>query len=477
MGNQNIISSNSIQMNKYITYNSTNLDLLFSNSNPFIDLTVTSPPYWDAKEYGKVNQTGFKQTYEEYLGDLRQTFQAVYNLSKSTASLYVISDTLKRNGKLIRIPDDIVKVLEEIGWQLRDVIIWDKGKTLPWSRKGQLRNTFEYIHFFTKSNEYKYNIDQIKIVDENKEWWVDYPERYSPQGKVPENIWRYIIPTQGSWGTKKKFGEEEFRHACPFPPKMMARILRLSSDENDVVFDPYAGTGVFLATAESMDRRYLGTDTNPQYKEVFEKVTKPLIKEQMISIKEEYENQDQLKLLMEDTILKLRVLKFPKALIKKVNKKVKTLNGHFVIASTVLKTISQEVKDREEKIGEAEIKLLWNNDATLEEARKIVEEISSAAPFTKYGLIINIEVVNRAEFLAYSSIQDFNWNLYEKGIVHTVTRPISNNEIRDAILNGRYLQFISKDIPPIVSDIKIQAEDYKSLHGKRKDETLFDFAD
>ncbi|KAF6586438.1 site-specific DNA-methyltransferase, partial [Paenibacillus sp. EKM208P] len=78
----------------------------------------------------------------------------------------------------------------------------------------------------------------IKNVDKLMEWWIDYPERYNPEGKVPENIWEFPIPTQGSWGNKIDFGEEEFRHACPFPPEMMARLILLSSDKNDVVLDP-----------------------------------------------------------------------------------------------------------------------------------------------------------------------------------------------------------------------------------------------
>ncbi|MFD1464224.1 DNA-methyltransferase, partial [Paenibacillus farraposensis] len=295
------------QLNQYIICNSKKFtEYIPNNVEPFIDLIVTSPPYWDMKQYGNVKQTGFQQTYEEYLDDIEQTFNSLYKLSKETATLYVNSDTLKRDGKIIRLPDDIARRLENVGWIHQDIIIWDKGKTLPWSRKGQMRNIFEYIYVFTKSKHYKYYIERIKTVDELKEWWIDYPERYNPEGKVPDNIWEHFIPTQGSWGTKKDFGDKEFKHACPFPPDMMARIIKLSSDEGDVVFDPYAGTGVLLATAQNLNRRFLGLDTNPDYKQIFEQVTKPLIEEKIQEINNYYEKQEKMKLLLSKTIYKLR---------------------------------------------------------------------------------------------------------------------------------------------------------------------------
>lgn len=209
-------------INKYLIGNSKSIDKYFQNVEPFIDLIVTSPPYWNMKNYeNNKEQIGFGQTYDEYLHDVKQSFQNVFDISKSTASLVLIVDTLKKGGRMVRLPDDIARQLEEIGWIHQDTIIWDKVKTLPWSRKGQMRNVFEYILIFSKTKRYKYNMDSIRVVEDMKEWWIGYPERYNPKGKVPENIWEFLIPTQGSWGSKQNFGEKEFRHACPFPPELM----------------------------------------------------------------------------------------------------------------------------------------------------------------------------------------------------------------------------------------------------------------
>jgi len=450
------------EFNKYLTCNSTEFfNYIPDNVEPFIDLIVTSPPYWDMKQYGEVEQTGFKQSYDDYLNDIERTFEHIFKLSKDTATLYINSDTLKRNGKIVRLPDDIATRLEKIGWIHKDVIIWNKGKTLPWSRKGQMRNTFEYIHMFTKTNKYKYYIERIKTVDELKEWWVDYPERYSPQGKAPDNIWEFFIPTQGSWGTKKDFGDKKFKHACPFPPEMMARIIKLSSDEGDVVFDPYAGTGILLATALNLNRKYLGLDTNPDYKQIFEQVTKPLISDKIDEINYYYQKQDKLKNLLQEAIYKLRVLKFPKALIKSLTKEGSSLSIKAALA--IEEEMTSEEKEVKHKIGKATYYLVTNTEIK-EEMEYFLENIISKAPFSKYGLITDVRFISPEEAINLLSSLNNTLNLYSKGTVNNVFGHVTVEEaksiIEDSILN---LSHTDKNIPPIFSNLQIKLDDYNEI--------------
>ncbi|MED3484640.1 site-specific DNA-methyltransferase [Bacillus toyonensis] len=463
-------------LNKYITCNSKQfMEYMPKNIEPFIDLIITSPPYWDMKQYGNVEQTGFKQTYEEYLDDIEQTFETLYKLSKDTATLYVNSDTLKRNGRLVRLPDDIAKRLENVGWIHQDVIIWDKRKTLPWSRKGQMRNTFEYIHMFTKTNNYKYYIERIKTVDELKEWWQNYPERYSPEGKVPDNIWEFIIPTQGSWGTKKDFGDKEFKHACPFPPEMMARMIKLSSDEGDVVFDPYAGTGVLLATALNLNRKYLGLDTNPDYKQIFEYVTKPLIEEKMHEINIYYDNQERLKELLNKTIYKLRVLKFPKAMIKKFIKtfEQKEINelSPFVAAIAIEEEMNEQEKTEKHKIGKSNYYFVLNNNFNFIDGTGIVttlRKLNKNAPFSKYGLITSVNLITIEEAVDLLTTHQSNLYLYSKGVVNDSHMEVTIEETIDLIRNkDAHKQHTDKTIPPIFSNIKINKSDYEEVPAEK----------
>ncbi|OLP64759.1 hypothetical protein BACPU_23490 [Bacillus pumilus] len=456
------------KLNSYIIGSSINMNKHFQDAEPFIDLIVTSPPYWDMKQYGEVDeQTGYGQTYPEYLSDIKKTFEGVYKYSKTSATLFVIIDTMKRNGKMVRLPDDLSNVLEDIGWVHQDTIIWDKGKTLPWSRKGQMRNVFEYILMFTKKDtiNYKYNVDQIKTVDDLKEWWIDYPERYSPEGKVPSNIWEFVIPTQGSWGTKRDFGDNEFKHACPFPPEMMARIIKLSSDEGDVVFDPFAGTGVLFATARLLNRNFIGFDTNPDYKKVFEQVTIPLVNQKWEEIAQYYMEQEKLKKVMQDTIYKLRVLKFPKAIVKKMRNDLKDsleLQCDFSLIIADEKKLTNEDIERD-RLGRIKYTFVWNDVDTVEEAMDLIMEISSKAPFSKYGLSVEIEIIGTKEFLENDKNNSENYFSYMNGNTNSFYNEDNLSYFKNILGTEIHKGYFDKEIPPILSSIKIQDSDYIDL--------------
>ncbi|MEJ9302008.1 site-specific DNA-methyltransferase [Priestia megaterium] len=462
-------------LNQYMNGNSKDLSTYFNGVEPFIDLIITSPPYWDMKDYGGIEeQIGFKQNYENYLNDIKTIFKAIYKLSKHTATLYVNVDTMKRNGKLIRLPDDIARVLEEVGWSHQDTIIWDKVKTLPWSRKGQTRNVFEYILMFTKgdSKDYKYYVDRIKTVDDLMEWWVDYPERYSPEGKVPANIWQYVIPTQGSWGAKKDFGDEEFKHACPFPPELMARLILLSSDENDVVFDPFAGTGILLATAKQLNRKFLGFDTNPEYKKVFEKVTIPLVEGDWLRIEENLREQDNKRKIFREVIYKLRVLKVPKALIKKTrnlhNKGKINIKNNFLMVFALEEKLNKaqlQVKNKE-FLGKVNYIFVWEDNNTIAQATELINDILAKSPFTKYGLLIQPLVISKDELRSFVNdvnMLDFPLYSYTRGRTNSFSQEINIRSFMKLIGTTTYYQFYDNDIPPIISNIKIDAEDYEEI--------------
>ncbi|WP_342598077.1 DNA methyltransferase [Psychrobacillus sp. FSL H8-0483] len=468
-------------LNKYLIANSTKLKNYFPiDSSPFIDLTITSPPYWNAKQYGDGEQSGFGQSYELYLEDMKSIFEGVYSLSKSTASLYIIIDTIKRDGKMLRLPDDFARMLESIGWYHQDTIIWDKGKTLPWSRKGQTRNIFEYILMFTKSNvDYKYNVEQIKSVDELKEWWIDYPERYSPEGKVPENIWKFNIPTQGSWGSKQSFDDVEFRHACPFPPEMMARLVKLSSDEEDLVFDPFAGTGVLLATAKLLNRKYLGFDTNKNYKQVFEKVTVPLVEQKWPEIETYYEIQEELKHIMKSSISKLRILKYPKTLIKSLNKSINSVNenelfqntvyGNFLLSVAIRSDLTEE-DILKNKIGRVTYYFIINDSliGKKDTLNHIIKEKTSKAPLSKFGLSVDCLLCTKEEFLndIIFKLSEDSY-LYANGQTKSYNKKVSLIEIQELFIQEKLQSYFFKDLPPIISNIKISEDEYSMLPAEK----------
>ena len=254
----------------YLIEDSRNITKVFlENKFEKVDLILTSPPYFDVKNYENAElQIGYKQSYDDYLNDIALILQNCYSISKDHATLWLVMDTIKREGVTCPLPFDINKKLIDLNndntWILRDVIIWNKYKNLPWHAKGRFKNQFEYILFFSKTANYKYYLDKVREITDYKNWWLTYPERYNSKGKPPSNLWEFTIPIRG-WGNGYQ------KHLCPFPFPLIERILSISSDENDIIFDPFAGSGSVIAMAQRMNRRAIGFDINQKYKDQFEK--------------------------------------------------------------------------------------------------------------------------------------------------------------------------------------------------------------
>ena len=299
------------------------------SSKPIVDVTITSPPYFDMKDYGYPEQIGYGQKYEGYLSDLKKVFSGVYSLTKETGSLWVIIDTFRRNGAVIPLPFDFANTISTIGWKLQEIIIWEKDKTVPWIHLGQMRNLFEYILVFSKSEKYNFHIDRIRQCDCLKKWWVKYPERYNPKGKAPEAIWRFPIPVQGSWG------QNYVRHFCPLPEDLIAQIITLTTEENDVVLDPFAGSGAVLVQASSMQRKYIGAELNKEYIDMFEdylEKTQNNKRKRYFQSKKLFQTQDS----FSKTIIELRSLKYARVLFKRIEKQLQKCILHIFVHRPVL---------------------------------------------------------------------------------------------------------------------------------------------
>ena len=228
--------------------------------------TITSPPYWKAKDYGLARQIGFGQTREQYWRDLCGVFVDIWERTQDNGSMWVIINSIKRHGTFELLPFELVERLRKTPghkWRLEDVLIWSKPHTLPYAHRNKLPDQFEYILCFGRSTRFSLSLDAVRSSSGLTKWWVRYPERYHPHGKVPGNVWDIPIPTQGTWGNGT------FAHSCPLPVALVQQILQLATKPGDAVFDPFAGTGSTLVAAASLDRRYLGLDLNPSYAKMF----------------------------------------------------------------------------------------------------------------------------------------------------------------------------------------------------------------
>ena len=90
---------------------------------PIVDVTITSPPYFDMKDYGYKEQIGFGQSYSEYLEDLQKVFLNVFNCTKDSGTLWVVIDAFRKDGKVIPLPFDFANKIASCGWGLKEIII------------------------------------------------------------------------------------------------------------------------------------------------------------------------------------------------------------------------------------------------------------------------------------------------------------------------------------------------------------------
>ena len=336
-----------------------------------VQTTITSPPYFDMKDYGSDNQVGYGQKYDEYLRDLKDIFEQIFDRTKDNGTLWVIIDTFKRDGRVVPLPFDLVSKLSEIGWRLQEVIIWKKDKTVPLSSNGIMQRKFEYILFLSKSDNYKSNKDRVRVYDTNqlKKWWVKYPERYNPKGKALDEIWEFSIPVQGSWGDKY------IRHFCPLPKEMVTTMIDISSDEGDIVMDPFAGTGTVLSQSAYMNRNYIGFELNPEYISMFETYltdTLSKCKSEYNTLRNDNGQQDFAK-----QIRNLRTLKYARLLVNLLEKDNPELNLKVFVEEGDLSTIENNaIYAHYCFIGQC------NNENIL----NLIEYYVSKPPLSKFGI-------------------------------------------------------------------------------------------
>ncbi|GAA0452529.1 ATP-binding protein (plasmid) [Halococcus dombrowskii] len=467
----------------------------------FLDATVTSPPYYDIKEYGSADDTEIGQhgSYVEYLNELREIFEDVYSITKEDGSLWVVVNTFRRNHELVQLPFDIarvcqnldqgmecsncgntvlrgIEVLDEQGtacphcghtissedsWIFQDIIIWNKNKALPYTKKGRLRNVFEYVLCFSKSSDFALEMDRIRESHPSnfKQWWADFPERYHPLGKLPENIWEFEPPTRGSFNDNSDI----FNHPAAFPPGLIERILTLSTDPEDVVMDPFSGSGVTVAQAEQMNRNGIGIDLNEKYCKAYPDLKQHLQEQQTPS--EQSTTQEKLNRL----ICGLRQTKYARELIR-------TLCGEIGLSSpsqsdvhTVF-LVSRELGYQtigDDIHGEVDVLLIVGEETTAQNAlqyHKSAEEATTLQPCSGFGMKARPIVLTTQELLAemndgtYTHLPE-NLYVYENGRHYVFTEEISWSDWAEMNQSTEWAQRYSNDeFPPILSNVGVDVD-------------------
>ena len=226
-----------------------------------VHLIITSPPYWQLKDYGSDNQIGFNDDYETYINHLNLTWQECYRVLHDGCRLCVnIGDQFARSTyygryKIIPIHTEIIKFCETIGFDFMGQIIWQKTTTMntsggasimgsfPHPRNGIVKLDFEYILLFKKQGKAPQpTIEQKEnSVMTNEEWNTYF---------------------NGHWYFS---GAKQDKHLAMFPEELPYRLIRMFSFPNETILDPFMGSGTTAAVAKKMNRNSIGYEINPEF--------------------------------------------------------------------------------------------------------------------------------------------------------------------------------------------------------------------
>lgn len=236
------------------------LDFIPPNS---VDFFMTSPPYWNLKNYGHDDEIG-KEDYDEYLERLSSVWSACYAAGKADSVLVVNVANRRHKKRYYPIGLDIAERMK--GWVLWDMLIWYIPNALPQPNHYIERlfdNKYEWLLVFTKDGATDYEFHKPRV-----------PQKYATadprahkkneRGRCIGNVIR--VPAYRPPNVK-----ELGYHVAAYPEELVALMLESFTSEGDTVLDPFLGSGTTLKVARGMNRRGIGIELNEEFAPLIER--------------------------------------------------------------------------------------------------------------------------------------------------------------------------------------------------------------
>lgn len=257
-------------------------DLIKQLPEKSIDLIVTSPPYADTKKYGKDVNVLHPDNYNDWILPL---IIDSYRVLKDTGSFILnVNDRIVNKKRHIYALELPVRVTKESKLKLYDRYFWNKPG-IPNGSKKRLNNFTEFIYHFVKNeNKMKFNMDSVREeykeiskkrynnklnfyqTNDNGEKVLSHQKTraLNEKGKTPEGLFKF--PNNSNTKGNK--------HPAPFSKDLPTWFIRALTDENDVVLDPFMGSGTTAESAIKLNRQWIGFELNTEYVKMTEDRTK-----------------------------------------------------------------------------------------------------------------------------------------------------------------------------------------------------------
>ena len=251
-----------------------------------VQTIVTSPPYWGLRDYDNDGQLGQEETPEQFVDKLVYLFNILKDKLKDDGTLWInIGDTyfgakggawegknsitttetgseyrIKKKAPkkheylktkdLVGIPWKFAISMQKSGWYLRQDIIWHKPVPMPESVNDRLQKSHEHIFMFSKKPNYYFDTAAIMLPSKDRQSMV---RRH--------DVWD--IPTSNYQGA----------HFAVFPEKLPELCIKASTRKNDIVLDPFMGSGTTAYVAQRLGRKWIGIELNTDYIKIIKQRT------------------------------------------------------------------------------------------------------------------------------------------------------------------------------------------------------------
>ncbi len=238
-------------------------------SDESVHLIVTSPPYWQLKDYGDSNQIGFDHSYEEYINNLNLVWQESHRVLHGGCRLCInVGDQFARSVyygryKVIPIRTEVIRFCETIGFDYMGAIVWQKVTTCNTSGGGAVMGSFP----FPRNGIIKVNYEFILVFRK-----LGRPPTVTKETKTRSRLtndeWNLYF--SGHWQFP---GERQDRHLAVFPEELPRRLIRMFTFEGETVLDPFLGSGTTTLAARNLERNSIGYEINSDFLSIIQAKT------------------------------------------------------------------------------------------------------------------------------------------------------------------------------------------------------------